>query len=273
MATRGLVESSIDAFWSAAAAAQPTLPQDVLRRSQPARKLAHGTKSGYNSKSSRVNGAGTSGSLSARRAAPDPEAHAEFHNITVELSGREGYNSIAVNGIWRFWRVRCGRLAFLRDVEMPMVEDYCSDPSTAVASADVQAAGSRPGVATIRLYLFYLQQVDSWIISDTPDSSGSITADCGPVGNGNDLDNHWRIWDGGRWCEDRNVVAEVALGGPGFPNLKGLRVMQLPPVKQRAMSQEPRTAVPRAPSSERPQDSARPRRHPRPTDKPAAVLL
>lgn len=274
MATRGLIESSIDAFWSTAGAPRPTTPQDLLRRNQPGRKPGvTGSKSARGRPLCLGTGVAAAGSHSARtshsarRAAPDQEAHTEFRHVTVELSGREGFNSIAVNGIWRFWRVKNGRLAFRRDVELQVEpedveEEGCSDDSTS-AGADTaakQRGTSQTGVATVRLFLFYTPQVDSWLISDSSDTSGSVTADCGPVGEGEDFGNHWRIWDGEQWCEDRNIVVEVALGGPGFPNLKGLRVATAASTKQRAFSQEPRTTVPRAPSSDKPLDSARPRR-------------
>ena len=29
-----------------------------------------------------------------------------FKKVTVEISGREGYNSAAVNGVWYFWKAR-----------------------------------------------------------------------------------------------------------------------------------------------------------------------
>jgi hypothetical protein len=178
----------------------------------------------------------------------------------VELSGREGFNSIAVNGVWKFWRVKNGRLAFRRDVELEaegedIEEEGCSDDSAN------QTGGGQSGSSTVRLFLFYASQVDSWLISTTSDASGSVTADCGPVGNGEDLGSNWRVWDGERWCEDRNVNAEVALGSTAFPNLKGLRVVAAPGAKQRAVSQDSRTSC--APSFERAQDSARRRRTPR----------
>jgi len=275
MAQKALIDSHIDAFWKAAGGARPTTPQDLIRRNQPVRKPGGGSKSARGPGEARQSSA-SAYPHSARRAAPEAEAHPEFRHITVELSGREGYNAIAINGIWRFWRVKGGRLAFRRDVELQVEaenieeEEGCSDDS-AVASAEAAAqrsgAADQTGVATVRLFLFYAPQVDSWLISDTPDSSGSVTGDCGPVGDDEDLSNNWRVWDGERWCEDRNIVVEVALGcgvgAPAIPNLKGLRVVPSNATRQRACSQEPRvgnTALPRAPISDKPLDSSRPRR-------------
>lgn len=266
MATRGLVDASIGAFWAAAGAPRPTTPQDLLRRQgrQRARRAA-----------------GTSVPLSARRpagalggAATEGEAPPELRRVAVELSGREGYNAAAVNGVWRFWAVRGGRLAFHREVELQAEddEDTAEDAEEGIASPSSRAARAEGSVAAgekaaVRLHLFYLPQVDSWLISDTPDTSGSVVADCGPVAGGEDLGQHWRVWDGEAWREDRNILAEVALGGPPPPSLQGLRVVPVAPTRPRAHSLEtrpPPPPVPRAPPTGRPPDSARHLRTPRP---------
>lgn len=259
MATRGLIDAHIDAFWKTAGTDRPLTPKDLHRRSNPPRKSSCGSKSARGAGTTATSGYRTSGSLSARRAAPDPDAHPEFKNVTVELSGREGYNAVAVNGIWRYWRVKNGRLAFQRTIHLSdeqnaYQEEGCSDDSAAPQS-ECKATGDNQA-SSIRLFLFYMPPVDSWVISDAPNGTGSVTADCGPVGS-EDLGNHWRIWDGEQWSEDRNVVVEVSLGGPGFPNLKGLRVMQLAPLKQRSLSQDGRCSLPRAPSCDKPADSIR----------------
>lgn len=239
-------------------------PQDIIRRSHPRKLGAGGSKSARGPGLPKLAGypprfaAALAGAPhSARRSAPEPEAHSEFRHVTVELYGREGFNSIAVNGIWRFWRVKDGRLAFRRDVKVEgedAEEEGCSDDTVAATTAK-QAGSGQPRTASVRLFLFYSSQVDSWLISDSPDTSGTVTSDCGPVGNGEDLSNNWRIWDGERWSEDRNVHAEVALGSESVPNLKGLRIISLPGTKQRAASQDGR--APRVKSFEKPLDSAR----------------
>lgn len=281
MATRALVDSSINAFWDTARSARPTTPQDLLRRSQalPSKK----------SVSQKLAKRVTSGSVpiqSARRQESDAEVQDEFRSITVELSGREGFNGTAINGIWRFWRVRNGRLAFRREVEFEVERDDIQEATDAHAettgadgTAGVQedvdtgatpcsSRGGNRGVATVRLFLFYMPQVDTWLISDAADGSGTVVADCGPVyTSGEDLGQHWRVWDGDMWREDRNITAEVAYGGPQPPTIKGLRVLQpatLPPPRApsqrtRAHSQESRRGAapayalePQAPLSARP---------------------
>lgn len=260
--------SGIDAFWSAAGTTRPPTPQDRDRRR--AKSPKSGSQSARGAGSEKAAGYPLSLSakapLSARRTDKNSDnLYPEFKHVTVELIGREGFNAIAVNGIWRFWRVKSGRLAFCRDVDLDeedddIEEEGCSDDS-AIASVDAtvnRAGHSRKATPqSVRLYLFYASQVDSWLISDAPDASGSVTADCGPVGSEEDLGNIWRVWDGERWCEDRNIEVEVALGGPGFPNLKGLRLISLPPAvpKQRAASQDPLSSMPRAPSGDKPPDS------------------
>lgn len=274
MATRALVDSSIDAFWKAAGTARPTTPQDLLRRTQPT-KRATAQKTAKRASSVAVQ--------SARKSEPDTEVHEEFRAVTVELSGREGFNAVAINGIWQFWLVRNGRLAFRREVEIEVerddIQETTGDGSTAdrEKSPDDEAApttsrgGSNRGVATVRLFLHYVPQVDSFLISDAADESGTVVADCGPVSaSGEDLGQHWRVWDGERWREDRNIVAEVAFDGPQPPTLMGLRVIQPaaltgtsgPGSRTRAHSQEARMSAtltayppvePRAPLSARPQ--------------------
>eukprot|EP00435_Cladocopium_sp_Y103_P052066 s1995_g16.t1 len=52
-------------------------------------------------------------------------------------------------------------------------------------------------------------QTDAWIISDAPDLSGNVIADCGPLNEGKDLEQIWRVWDGDGWKEDHNISAEI----------------------------------------------------------------
>lgn len=211
------------------------------------------------------------GLQSARRAEPEAEPAAELRQVSVELRGREGYNAAAVNGIWRFWRVRGGRLAFTRDVELRVERDDVEVTSEIDEDADdVDGQGRRrrcggskgleedggggsqnttggatTGVARVRLFLYFVPQLDTWLISDAPDcgsggTSGTVAADCGPVGkDGTDFCQLWRVWDGEAWREDRNIVAEVAWGGPKPPNIQGLRAEPWLSLRQRAQSQEP----------------------------------
>lgn len=152
----------------------------------------------------------------------------EYRAITVELQGRVGYNALAVNGVWRVWRVRAGRLAFFRDAEFQMDPSEHTEHTEAGGVAGGEAAATQRGLATVRLYLFYMQPVDSWVISDTPGITGSIVADCGPVGQKQDLAQAWRVWDGeSKWCEDGNITAEIALGGPVPPGLQGLQLVRV----------------------------------------------
>lgn len=194
------------------------------------------------------------------------QALSDFRHVTVELSGREGYNAAAVNGVWRFWKVLGGRLAFRRDAEL----EASGDGSPRSPEADVGGPVAVGG-ATFRLFLFYLPEVDAWLISDSADTLGSVAADCGPVGHGGaDLGQHWRVWDGSDWREDRNIVAEVAHGGPRVAALDGLRVAAPRHADhgQRAQSQDPRR--PREPEAHerraRAPESARLPRPARPHD-------
>ncbi|CAE7366027.1 unnamed protein product [Symbiodinium natans] len=52
------------------------------------------------------------------RAPPAPVEVDAYKTVTVELKGREGYNSSAVNGLWHYWRVKGGRLAFQREINL-----------------------------------------------------------------------------------------------------------------------------------------------------------
>ncbi|CAJ1396292.1 unnamed protein product, partial [Effrenium voratum] len=110
----------------------------------------------------------------------------EFRKVLVELTGREGYNAAAVNGKWHFWKVKSGRVAFQRELSL-------------------EGAAPEGAVPSLRLFLFYVPQTDTWIISDAPDASGSVVADCGPVLGGTDLQQSWRVWDGDGWKEETGV--------------------------------------------------------------------
>lgn len=218
MATLGLVESSTDAFWNAAGPMLRPSPRDG-----PLRKGGHPL--------TRVPHAGVSTPRDGPSLALPPhvaehrlEEWSEFIGVTVDIHGRAGYNSAAINGLWRFWKVQHGRLGFRRDADLQAAVD---DGAVAQAAEEATAAGRLQAEGgtrtTLRLYLFYLPQADSWVISDASDGSGSIAADCGPVGACNDLGQHWRVWNGGGWREDRNVVAQVSLGGAAPSSLRGLR--------------------------------------------------
>ncbi|CAE7405185.1 unnamed protein product, partial [Symbiodinium necroappetens] len=111
------------------------------------------------------------------------------------LTGREGHNAAAVNGLWYYWRVKGGRLAFQRQIVLPSAEEDGDDG---------------PSPQLLRLFLYYVPPTDAFVISDSCDATvGSIMADCGPIGEGMDLEQNWRVWDGGGWKEDRNVEAEI----------------------------------------------------------------
>lgn len=209
MTTRSGVDASIDAFWSSAGLPRP--PDHGMKRRPP--------KSSRSCSGSRPGGGSETLAPSPRRATSSrPKAeeaggrqedrYPELKHITVEISGREGFNSAAVNGLWNFCGVRHGRLAFFRDAEV--------------------CGGSEPEDgedAVLRLFLHYVPEVDNWLISDVPDLSGTVVADCGPVGRGSDLQQRWRVWDEDGWREDENVVVKVDLGSSPPGNLRGLAVI------------------------------------------------
>lgn len=125
----------------------------------------------------------------------------EFKKVVVEISGRDGYNSAALNGVWHFWKVKNGRLAFDREIQLREEADEDSDASP---KRDLEE-----DVKILRLFLFYVPQTDAWIISDAPDLAGNVIADCGPLNEGKDLEQIWRVWDGDGWKEDHNISAEI----------------------------------------------------------------
>ncbi|CAJ1423392.1 unnamed protein product [Effrenium voratum] len=141
----------------------------------------------------------------------------EFRKVLVELTGREGYNAAAVNGKWHFWKVKSGRVAFQRELSL-------------------EGAAPEGAVPSLRLFLFYVPQTDTWIISDAPDASGSVVADCGPVLGGTDLQQSWRVWDGDGWKEDLNISVELSV--PESMSLSGLCVA--PATARPREIQEPR---------------------------------
>jgi len=275
MASRALVDKSIDAFWEAAGVPRPSPTQDFARKaaSRPPRKPR---SVGASRPTPRQ---GASSCIGPAGLPPvEPELHQDFRRVSVEISGREGYNDLAVNGVWSFWRVCCGRLAFVRDVTLD------AEGSGAEHEDDEEGKGQRGderhrgGNDGIRLFLHYSSQVDAWLISDSPSSSGCILADCGQTVGGHDMEQHWRVWDGDSWMEDRNIRAEVLVSGPPPVALQGLRVLPAgsaaalpllaasaplpgPPGGPRARSIDGRPSppeCPRPPLSARPPGTSRP---------------
>jgi len=256
MATRGLIDSTIDSFWKTArTSGRPTTPQDLLRRNQPQlsarRTLTNSMTSGVPTPRTQAVASSSRHGATLRCKSQDPtvqalETREDFQRVQLQLRGREGYNAMGVNGVWAFWRVHNGRLAFARDVELQVpasnlqVTSDSAEHNTSLEIED-QLSSEQQAKVKLRFFLFYLEQLDTWVISDSVGRSGSVIADCGPVGrNCQDLDQYWRIWDGQQWTEDRNVVAEVQMGGPMPLGLQGLRVVPKLPLRSRASSQEPR---------------------------------
>jgi len=282
MATRSLVEASIDSFWNEAGVPRPPSPRGP-KRQQPAKlkagivvnpKLrlppspgvdkprARQTDRGYPAPSSVTEGS-RRGTCNASTSAGPPRSRVadrdwqEFRNVAVELAGREGYNAAAVNGTWIFWNVKNGRLAFRREVLVDIGEEEKSDTlhepgsvSNAPNPDDVALSSpARVAQTAVRLFLVYVQKTDTWIISDSADSTGCVVADCGPVGKADDLDQNWRVWDGEGWKEDRNITARILVDDSLPQRLSGLRVVphgstQANPLtsRDRAKSQDGRHA-------------------------------
>lgn len=169
--------------------------------------------------------------------------------MSVETFGRDGYNAVAVNGEWSFWRVKNGRLAFRREVELEVDvsdgEDEELEHRGEAASQSSRGGDSRgTALISVRLFLFYMPQVDMWVISDGPDTTGTVVADCGPVLRDPDLSQHWRVWDGEAWLEDRNVQVEVHLPDPAPVNLRGLTVTPHLPAVAGPLSARSRVKAP-----------------------------
>lgn len=184
MATHALIDASIDSFWAAAGVPCPA-PNGRKKKSAlpklPGQGYCQGPKAAVKPKLNEAIGQ-------------------EFKKVVVEISGREGYNSAALNGVWHFWKVKSGRLAFDREIQLREAADEDSDASPRDLDEDVK---------TLRLFLFYVPQTDAWIISDSPDLTGNVIADCGPLNEGKDLEQTWRVWDGDGWKEDHNISAEI----------------------------------------------------------------
>jgi len=194
MATRGLVEASLDAFWSAAGPAR-------------VRKPGAGLQKRFGRRPQAPHGRARPGAVGG----PDTTTPEEFRHVSLAITGRSGYNESAINGTWHFWCVRAGRLAFRRVVELP--------------------GDSAEQAVSLRLYLQYVPDFDAWLMGDSVDGSGSVIADCICAKGEPDLQQPWRVWDGDAWCEDRNVEVEVMSEQTGdgadvaTPQLKGLRVV------------------------------------------------
>eukprot|EP00927_Polykrikos_kofoidii_P016528 TRINITY_DN17481_c0_g1_i2.p1 TRINITY_DN17481_c0_g1~~TRINITY_DN17481_c0_g1_i2.p1 ORF type:complete len:381 (+),score=33.00 TRINITY_DN17481_c0_g1_i2:127-1269(+) len=224
MATRALVDSSVDAFWEAAGPStrRPRTPPELRRREGGGSLTARGPPK-------RLTGSRPGGgvplpprSSAVEEAGADSDALAEYSRVAVELSGRAGYNDAAVNGSWKFWRIYGGRLAFRRDTEVEVLGS--DDPELENCNGEGDSRETVSCMVIIRLFLFYQPHVDAWLISDALEE-GNVAADCGRVGLGEDLDQHWRVWDGTHWKQDRNVVARVVYDGPAPASLQGLRVL------------------------------------------------
>lgn len=221
MATRALIDASIDSFWNAAGVPCPTNTHCLEKRSASL-KLPKSLSQG------------------GSRAPPAAPAEVDvYKKVTVMLTGREGHNAAAVNGLWYYWRVKGGRLAFQRQIVLPSAEEDGDDG---------------PSPQLLRLFLYYVPPTDAFVISDSCDATvGSIMADCGPIGEGMDLEQNWRVWDGGGWKEDRNVEAEIRVPDTLPLSMSGLRVAA-PPSTARGQRtggrQEP--PLPRAPLTARP---------------------
>merc|ERR1719491_1222718 len=97
------------------------MPQasDLMKRQSRHPKSARGCSVGQTPRRAPGRqGAYPSAEHNAEQQQQQPQQHPEFQRISVEISGREGYNAVAVNGVWSFWRVNSGRLAFRREVEL-----------------------------------------------------------------------------------------------------------------------------------------------------------
>eukprot|EP00927_Polykrikos_kofoidii_P016527 TRINITY_DN17481_c0_g1_i1.p1 TRINITY_DN17481_c0_g1~~TRINITY_DN17481_c0_g1_i1.p1 ORF type:complete len:314 (+),score=37.31 TRINITY_DN17481_c0_g1_i1:127-1068(+) len=268
MATRALVDSSVDAFWEAAGPStrRPRTPPELRRREGGGSLTARGPPK-------RLTGSRPGGgvplpprSSAVEEAGADSDALAEYSRVAVELSGRAGYNDAAVNGSWKFWRIYGGRLAFRRDTEVEVLGS--DDPELENCNGEGDSRETVSCMVIIRLFLFYQPHVDAWLISDALEE-GNVAADCGRVGLGEDLDQHWRVWDGTHWKQDRNVVARVVYDGPAPASLQGLRVLPAsaagsrPPAvgkSPRAISLDsrarPGSELPRVPLTGSPESSA-----------------
>mmetsp|Transcript_71395 Transcript_71395/g.167259 ORF Transcript_71395/g.167259 Transcript_71395/m.167259 type:complete len:255 (+) Transcript_71395:57-821(+) len=239
MATRALIDASIDSFWSAAGVPCPVNPHCRDGKRSASVKLPK--------------------SLSRGRPKPPQPALVEaeaYKSVSVELSGREGYNSGAVNGRWHFWRVKGGRLAFQRELRLSDEEEDAASPSGSDSTKETDEpktpkAGGASSPSLLRLFLYYVPQTDAYVISDASDATGSIIADCGPVEAGVELEQNWRVWDGDTWKEDWNVTAEILAPESAAAMMSGLRVLQAP-VSARGPPAMQEAPWPRAPLSARP---------------------
>jgi len=192
MATHALIDASIDSFWAAAGVACPAAKGRKSRSAVP--KLPQQLGQGY--------GQGPGQLAKAAKPKVNDALGQEFKKVTVEITGREGYNSAAVNGVWYFWKVKNGRLAFNREIQLDTLEAVDEE-------SDTSPRRETPSPQVLRLFLFYVVQTDAWIISDAADFSGNVIADCGPCQEGSDFDQTWRVWDGDGWKEDDNISAEI----------------------------------------------------------------
>mmetsp|Transcript_30158 Transcript_30158/g.70375 ORF Transcript_30158/g.70375 Transcript_30158/m.70375 type:complete len:285 (-) Transcript_30158:17-871(-) len=226
MANRRVIEASIDSFWEAAEKLPISHKASALRTGKVARHVpplplsAREATAGAVSRGRSLRNSSTAaGACHSARVARAPKElelpPPGSESVTVELCGREGFNEAAVNGVWRFWRVEAGRLAFKRQVHI--VPDEPDSPGLGEGDATAEAE--------ITLYLRYVPEVDAWVVTDSARGDGDVLADCGPIGrDGEDLGQHWRVYDGSSWAEDTNILAEVSFPDSVNGGLSTLRV-------------------------------------------------
>jgi len=255
MATRGLVDSCIDAYITPGA--RPTTPKQLLARSKAGNGGYRSTKKSSakddeeaqfeafcrmkdkqekQEKKDRLEKERQEKQQKLERqivqgVRPDPYAEfaADFSKVSISIQNREGMNAEGINGTWNFWKVRNGRLAFFREI-FEESEDAQPEEDAALEAEDITG---KP-LIVLRLFLFYDRILNMWLVTDTGDVDGMIVADCGPAGE-SDLEQVWRVWSGDGWEPDERVSATVIVDGPTSEMLEGLRVKQRiqPPTQEK----------------------------------------
>jgi hypothetical protein len=249
MATRGLVDSCINAYL--APGARPTTPKQLLARNtqassgyKPSKKSVAKDddeaqfeafcrmkdKEEKQGKQRQEKERHEKSSMQAVRPDPYADFAMAFSAVSIQVQNREGINSEAVNGTWKYWKVVNGRLAFFREIT--------EEPQNAEAEEDAAPEAedvTGKSLTVHRLYLFYERILDMWLISDTGSIEGVIVADCGPVTDETDLEQIWRVWGGDGWQPDERVTATVVVDGPPSEMLEGLRVKKIiqPPAQEK----------------------------------------
>lgn len=115
-----------------------------------------------------------------KKAAPPTPARSNTQldgNIEVVLSGRKGILSSMNGAYWPYGGCNSQRA-------------FCKD-----------AGQGR------QLYLFYMQELDSWVIGPRLGDQ-CVFADCGPA-NDDFFGQTWRVWDGTSWMEDPKIHVEI----------------------------------------------------------------